>query len=109
MIPAFTAMVELSQPVMITVDLGPNPQPGQTVPLPADIQIAGHMIHFDSATIEGDGVNSLRLTLTSAPIETKDDWMVSLLELGTGGDCGSLRFGFDRRRPPPQGFHRAFR
>ena len=82
MIPAFTAMVELSQPVMITVDLGPNPQPGQTVPLPADIQIAGHMIHFDSATIEGDGVNSLRLTLTSAPIETKDDWMVSLLELG---------------------------
>jgi hypothetical protein len=81
-LPAFAAKLVLPQPVMIQVDLGPNPQPGQTVPLPADIQIAGHTLHFDSAKIEGDGVSSLRLTLTSAPIEASDGWMVGMLELG---------------------------
>jgi hypothetical protein len=81
-LPAVTAKVTLPQPVMITLDLGPHPVAGQSVALPADIQIAGQTIHFDRAEITGDGVNSLRLTLTSAPIQAENGWMISGLELG---------------------------
>jgi len=81
-LPALAASLTLAEPVMITVDLGTNPQPGQNVALPADIQIGGHTLHFESASISGDGVNSLRLTLVSAPLEAQDGWVVGRLELG---------------------------
>ena len=81
-LPALAASLTLAEPVMITVDLGTNPQPGQNVALPTDIQINGHTLHFESASISGDGVNSLRLTLVSAPLEAQDGWVVSGLELG---------------------------
>jgi hypothetical protein len=81
-LPALTASLALAEPVRITVDLGTDPQPGQSVALPADIQISGHTLHFVSASISGDGVNSLRLTLVSAPQEAENGWVVSGLELG---------------------------
>lgn len=79
-IPALVASVNLNQ--IISVDVGSDPQPGAVIPVNADIQVLDTTIHFRKAMIIGDGVNSLRLTLDSEPVETVEGITPVYLEMG---------------------------
>ncbi|HVM70624.1 MAG TPA: hypothetical protein VMT91_02615 [Anaerolineales bacterium] len=79
-IPAVLASTDLNQ--FITVDMGADPQPGEILPIHADIQVMGTIVRFRKASFTGDGVNSLRLTLDSEPVESVDGVTPISLELG---------------------------
>ncbi len=65
------------------MDVGADPQPGDVIPLDANIQVLGATVHFSKATFIGDGVSSLRLTLNAdGPIQTVDGLTPEALELG---------------------------
>jgi hypothetical protein len=67
----------------ISVDVGADPQPGDVIPLDANIQVLGATVHFSKATFIGDGVSSLRLTLNAdGPIQMVDGLTPEALELG---------------------------
>lgn len=67
----------------ISVNVGADPQPGDVIPLDANIQVLGATVHFSKATYIGDGVGSLRLTLNAdEPIQTVDGITPEALELG---------------------------
>jgi WD40 repeat protein len=81
-IPAVYASTVISQQD-ISVDVGTDPQPGDVIPLDANIQVLGATVHFSKATFIGDGVGSLRLTLNAdGPIQTVDGLTPEALELG---------------------------
>ncbi len=81
-VPAFEASATLSEPLALTVDLGADPQPGQTLALDQSLTILGQTVHFSQATLEGDGVSSLRVTLHSDPVHAGDGLLVAGLDLG---------------------------
>jgi len=81
-IPDVYASAVIPQQV-ISVEVGDNPQPGDIIPLDANIQVLGATVHFSKATLMGDGVSSLRLTLNAdGPIQTVDGLTPEALELG---------------------------
>jgi hypothetical protein len=55
------------------IDLGQNPQPGQTKTLDVKTSIDGQEFHFIKAEFGGDGVNSLLVTLFMEPLNLPDD------------------------------------
>ncbi len=55
------------------IDLGQNPQPGQTKTLDVTTSIDGQEFHFTKAEFGGDGLNSLRVTLFMEPLNLPDD------------------------------------
>jgi hypothetical protein len=55
------------------LDLGTDPQPGQTKALDITTTIDGQTFHFVKAEFEGDGVNSLPVTLYTDPLNLPDD------------------------------------
>jgi hypothetical protein len=81
-VPAFEAQAALPDPLQLQVDLGANPQPGQSLTLDQELKFLGQAVRFRQATLEGDGVASLRLTLISDPIQPQNGLLVSGLELG---------------------------
>jgi hypothetical protein len=81
-IPDVYASADIPQQV-ITVDVGADPQPGDVISLDANIQVLGVTVHFSKATLIGDGIGSLRLTLNAdGPIQTVDGITPESLELG---------------------------
>ncbi len=81
-VPALLATVDIPDQ-NIVVDVGNDPQPNTIIPLDANIQVLGTTLHFGKATLVGDGVNSLRLTLNADdPIPTADGITPASLELG---------------------------
>ncbi|HEX7542392.1 MAG TPA: hypothetical protein VF352_09695, partial [Anaerolineales bacterium] len=89
-IPAVYANADISQQV-ISVDVGADPQPGDVIPLDAHIQVLGVTVHFSKATLIGDGVGSLRLTLNAdEPIQTVDGITPESLELGRPAQVDGL-------------------
>lgn len=66
-IPALLVSIPLS--AEIEIDLGENPQPGQTLALDTTVDVAGLPVHFSQATLEGDGSTTLRLKVTSDPLD----------------------------------------
>ena len=80
-IPAALATVDIPDQT-IRVDLGPDPQPGQVIPIDADIQVLGATVRFRKATLVGDGTASLRLTLDAEPVEPADGITPIRLEMG---------------------------
>jgi len=81
-VPALTARAAFSEPVPLAVDLGANPQPGQTLALDQTLNLLGQTVRFRQATLEGNGTSSLRLTLLSDPAEPKNGLLIAGLELG---------------------------
>ncbi len=79
-IPAVLATVAIPEQI-IQADLGDSPQPGQVIQIDADIQILDTVIRFRKATLVGDGVNSLRLTLAAEPVETKNGITPLMLQM----------------------------
>jgi hypothetical protein len=51
------------------VNLGSNPQPGQVIPLDSSFSIGDQIFNLDKAEFDGDGSNSLRVTLYSVPMD----------------------------------------
>lgn len=90
-IPSMIANVDINQ--SITVDMGADPQPGQTVPVNADLQVLGTTVRFRKATFVGDGVSSLRLTLDAEPVETVDGVTPLYFELGRPAGVDDLYGG----------------
>ncbi len=80
-IPAILATVDIPDQA-IRVDVGENPQPDQVIPLEADVQVLGTVVRFRKATLVGDGVSSLRLTLDAEAVETVDGMTPLTLEMG---------------------------
>ncbi|MGB9640640.1 MAG: hypothetical protein ACPL4H_06975, partial [Anaerolineales bacterium] len=81
-IPAVLADVDIPDQ-SITVNLGDNPQGNETIPINAQIQVLGATLHFSKATLIGDGVSSLRLTLDAdEPLPSYHQITPILLELG---------------------------
>jgi len=78
--PAFYAHTPLEQ--TLVVDLGPNPAPGKPPQVDQTVYVLGKPLHFGRASLEGDGVASLRLTLYSDPAPAEDGVMPLMLELG---------------------------
>lgn len=80
-VPAVTASVDLDQAIVI--DLGPDPQPGDIIPVDADIQVLASTVHFNSAELQGDGITGLRLILDADQVETVNGITPLSLKLGT--------------------------
>lgn len=55
------------------VDLGTNPLPGQIILLDTSFSIGNQDFHLNKAEFEGDGSNSLRVTLYSEPVDLPDE------------------------------------
>ena len=66
----------------ITVDVGADPQPGAVIPLDVTIPVVDSFVHFSHATLIGDGVGSLRLTLDADPVQTLNGITPAALEIG---------------------------
>jgi hypothetical protein len=66
-IPANIANIAASEKYFM-IDLGENPQPGQALDLDVTTVIDGQTFHFVKAEFEGDGTNSLRVTLYTDPL-----------------------------------------
>lgn len=81
-VPAFGATTIFSEPLELTVDLGSDPQPGQVLSVNQELTILGQSIHFTQATLEGDGVTSLRIELLSEPQSENQAWIIAGLDLG---------------------------
>jgi Tol biopolymer transport system component len=81
-IPEVYANVNIPQQEL-SVDVGADPQPGDVIPLDANIQVLGATVHFSKATFIGDGTSTLRLTLNAdGPIQMVDGLTPEALELG---------------------------
>lgn len=80
LIPAFYARVELAQE--IRVDVGGDPQPGQTIPLDVTIDVAGTAVHFSQAVIEGDGRSNLSLRILSDPVAAGAEITPQVIHMG---------------------------
>ena len=78
-IPGFFANLPLSHEIV--VDLGEDPQAGQTIRLDDTIDAAGMPVHFSQALVEEDGSGGLRLKVSSDPVETRDGLTPYLLML----------------------------
>ncbi len=81
-VPAFEASTTFAEPLSLSVDLGPDPQPGQSLAVDQELSILGQTVRFHQATLEGDGASSLRLTLYSDPLQINDGMLVAGLDLG---------------------------
>ncbi|NMC46379.1 MAG: hypothetical protein GYA52_06055 [Chloroflexi bacterium] len=81
-VPAFGATTIFSEPLELTVDLGSDPQPGQVLSVNQELTILGQSIRFTQATLEGDGVTSLRVKLLSEPQSENQAWIIVGLDLG---------------------------
>ena len=81
-VPAFQASTTFREPLQLQVDLGTNPQPGQNLLVDQELKILSQTVRFRQATLEGDGVTSLRLTLISDPIVSNNGVLVNGLDLG---------------------------
>jgi hypothetical protein len=81
-VPALAASAAFSAPLQLTVDLGADPQPGQSLALDQVLNILGQTVHFRQATLEGDGSSTLRLTLVSDPLEAKNGLLIAGMDLG---------------------------
>ncbi len=79
-IPAVLVSLPLAD--QIRVDLGPNPQPGQTLVINQTIDVGGMPVHFSQAELTGDGINTLQLSLTSGPLDTNAQMRPYLIEPG---------------------------
>jgi hypothetical protein len=79
-IPAVLASIPLEDELVI--DLGSNPQPGQTWDIDQTVDVAGLPLHFGRATLDGDGVSSLRLTVSSDPLDDSAMLRPYALEVG---------------------------
>ena len=80
--PAFEAHTMFSEPLPLRVDLGADPQPGQTLALDQELSILGQTVHFSQGILQGDGVSSLHLTLVSDPAGAASGLLVAGLDLG---------------------------
>ncbi|NMB88283.1 MAG: hypothetical protein GYA17_07970, partial [Chloroflexi bacterium] len=80
-LPAVLARADIPDQ-LIRVDVGDDPRPGQVIPLDATVQVYGASVHFRQATLVGDGVNSLRLTLEAGPVESANGLTPLALEMG---------------------------
>jgi hypothetical protein len=82
-LPADTKQITVSMPIVAVdspskaegfqLDLGANPQPGQTKPLDITITIDGQTFHFVKVEFEGDGVNSLLVILYTDPLKLSEE------------------------------------
>ncbi|MDR3573480.1 MAG: hypothetical protein P4L50_06455 [Anaerolineaceae bacterium] len=81
-VPALAASTAFSESLQLAVDLGANPQPGQNLAVDQQLNILGQTVRFRQATLEGDGSSSLRLTLYSDPVESKNGLLIDGLDLG---------------------------
>lgn len=75
--------VDIPAEASFEIDLGTNPQPGQVIPLNATVNVQGQIFHFIKAEFEGDGINSLRVTLFTDPLDLQDDIGLVFLSMGT--------------------------
>jgi|GEM_PF-7018521 len=69
-------MINVDTPVKtetFQIDLGPKPQPGQTLALDVTTTIAGQTYHFVKAEFGGDGIRSMPITLYMDPIKFPKD------------------------------------
>lgn len=55
------------------IDLGADPQPGQISNMDVSTVVDGQTLHFVKAEFEGDGINSLRVTLYTDPLALPSD------------------------------------
>lgn len=79
-IPAVLASLPLEDELI--VDLGSDPQPGQAWEIDQTVDVAGLPLHFGHAALDGDGVSSLRLTVTSDPLDENAALRPYALEVG---------------------------
>jgi len=80
-VPAFRATTVFVEPLELTIDLGSDPQPGQVLSINQELNILGQTIRFTQATLEGDGVTSLRVKLLSEPQSENQDLVIAGLDL----------------------------
>ncbi|MGB9673472.1 MAG: hypothetical protein ACPL3P_04980 [Anaerolineales bacterium] len=81
-IPAILADVTIPQQ-FLTIDVGKNPQANQTIPMDASVLVLGNKVHFSKATLVGDGIQSLRLTLhADQPLVSEHGITPVMLQLG---------------------------
>ncbi|RPI87287.1 MAG: hypothetical protein EHM41_05515 [Chloroflexi bacterium] len=66
-IPAVLVSIPISGE--ITIDLGNDPTPGQSLEIDQTIDVAGNPVHFGQAVLDSSGRDSLRLTITSDPFD----------------------------------------
>ncbi len=89
--------------------MGADPQPDQVLSLDADVQVLDTTVRFRKATLIGDGVNSLRLTLDAEPPESVNGVTPIALEMskpdrvddlyGSGNLAGSKDLFVELVRP----------
>ena len=80
-VPAVVATVDIPDQT-VAVDVGADSQPGMVIPLDVTIQVLDATVHFSKATLIGDGVGSLRLTLDADPVQTVGGITPAALEPG---------------------------
>lgn len=80
-VPALLAGVNIPEQTIV-VDMGSDPQPETVIPLDVSIQVLDMTVHFSRATFIGDGVNSLRLTLNTDPVQAVNGLTPAVLEIG---------------------------
>jgi hypothetical protein len=88
------AMVSVDTPSKaetFQIDLGPNPQPDQTLALDVTTTISGQTFHFVKAEFGGDGVRSLPVTLYMNPVKLPDD--IFLMSPAFGDPMKGVFFG----------------
>lgn len=81
-VPAFQTSTVFPEPLQLQVNLGADPKAGQNLAVDQELKILGQTVRFRQATLEGDGVTSLRLTLISDPMVSKNGVLVNGLSLG---------------------------
>lgn len=81
-VPAFRATTVFVEPLELTIDLGSDPQPGQVLSINQKLNILGQTVRFTQATLEGDGVTSLRVKLLSELQSENQDLVIAGLDLG---------------------------
>ena len=81
-VPALEAHTTFPEPLPLRVDLGTDPQPGQTLAMDQELEILGQTVHFSQGILQGDGVSSLHLTLVSDPAGAASGLLVAGLDLG---------------------------
>ena len=94
----------------ITVDLGEDPQDGQGIALDETIDLMGIPVHFGRGELEEWMPGSLRLKLSSDPVETRDGLTPFILMMGKpervesgwgegSGESGILSLSVDLMQP----------
>lgn len=79
-LPAWYARVLLDE--TIVVDIGEAPSVGQVIPLDATVNVAGVVVHFSQAIVEGDGVSRMTLRLVSDPFTSQNGITPFVIEMG---------------------------